>query len=74
MRVLGGKFGFVCYFVTFEQQKYIKTLSHCLCLSSGARRVALTISIFVARAFISAGFQAAFVYTPEAGQQTILSL
>lgn len=74
MLVLGGKFGFVCYFVTFERQKYIKTLSNCLRLSLGSRRIALTIFIFVARAFISAGFQVAFVYTPEAGQQTILPL
>lgn len=34
-----------------------------VCLSS--RRTALTISIFIGRAFISGGFQVVYVYTPE---------
>lgn len=34
-----------------------------VCLSP--RRTALTISIFIGRAFISGGFQVVYVYTPE---------
>lgn len=33
-----------------------------------SHRTALTIVIFVARAFIAAGFQVTFVYTPEVRQ------
>lgn len=49
------------HFVTFKQQS-------ATCLSLRPRRIALTIIIFIARAFISAGFQVAFVYTPEVCQ------
>lgn len=49
------------HFVTFKQQS-------AMCLSLRPHRIALTIIIFIARAFISAGFQVAFVYTPEVCQ------
>lgn len=49
------------HFVTFKQQS-------ATCLSLCPRRIALTVIIFIARAFISAGFQVAFVYTPEVCQ------
>lgn len=37
------------------------TLRHCLL----CRRTSMTVLIFIARAFIAGGFQAAYVYTPE---------
>lgn len=49
-------------------------ISDSLYLSFCSCRTALTILIFIARAFISAGFQVVFVYTPEVGLHAIFNI
>lgn len=49
------------HFVTFKQQS-------ATCLSLRPHRIALTVIIFIARAFISSGFEVVFLYTPEVCQ------
>jgi hypothetical protein len=39
-----------------------------MCFFSPLLRNVLTLLLFIARAFISGGFQAAYVYTPEVGE------
>uniref|UniRef100_A0A4W6CQV0 SV2 related protein b n=1 Tax=Lates calcarifer TaxID=8187 RepID=A0A4W6CQV0_LATCA len=54
----------VCLYEAYFVRLYLNTLLNSLC-SSFCCRTTLTIFIFIARAFISGGFQAVYVYTPE---------
>lgn len=70
--VLGG--GGLCQYPGFNSARAARTLLKqadrkqylLICFFSLLRNM-LTLLLFIARAFISGGFQAAYVYTPEVG-------